>query len=43
MATILQTAFSTAFPLMKAFEFQIKFHGDMFIGVYLTIGQQWFG
>ena len=31
MAAISQTAFSSAFPWMKTFEFQIKFHWNMFL------------
>ena len=36
---ILLTTFSNTFPGMKTFEFQIKFHSDMFLRVQLTLCQ----
>ena len=42
MTAILRMAFSNAFTWMKTFEFQIKFHWNMFLGLQLTINQYWF-
>ena len=42
MAAILQTSFSNAFSWMKMFDFQLKFHGRLFLRVQLTIFQHWF-
>ena len=33
MDAILQTPFSTAFPWLKMFEFRLKFHWNLFLGV----------
>ena len=35
--TISQTTFSTTFPWLKIFEFWLKFHWNLFLGVLLTI------
>ena len=37
MAAISQTTFSSAFPWIKTFEFQMKFHRNFFLRVLLTI------
>ena len=37
-----QTTFSNAFSWMKMFEFRLKFHWSLFLGVKLTIFQHWF-
>ena len=42
MAAISQKTFSNALPRMRTFEFCIKFHWIMFLGVSLTIWQQLF-
>ena len=42
MATISQTTFSNTFIWMKMFEFWLKFHWSLFLGVQLTIFQHWF-
>ena len=41
MDAISQTTFSNAFSWMKMFEFQLKFHWSLFLGVQLTIFQHW--
>ena len=43
MDAISQTIFSTAFLWLKMFEFRLKFHWNLFLGVQLTIFQHWFG
>ena len=42
MDTILQTAFSNAFSIMKMYEFQLIFHWSLFLRVKLTVFQHWF-
>ena len=42
MAAISQTTFSDAFSSMKTYIFWFKFHWSLFLGVQLTIFQQWF-
>ena len=42
MAAIFQTTFSNAFCWMKMFEFQLRFHWNLFLRVQLTIFQHWF-
>ena len=42
MDAISQTTFSSAFSSMKMFEFWLKFHWSLFVGVQLTIFQHWF-
>ena len=42
MDAILQTTFWNAFSSMKMFEFQLKFHWNLFPRVQLTIFQHWF-
>ena len=32
MATILQTTFSSAFPWIKTFDFQLQFHRNKYLG-----------
>ena len=39
---ISQTTFSNEFSSMKIYEFWIKFHWSLFLGVQLTIFQHWF-
>ena len=39
---ISQTTSSSAFSLMKMFEFRLKFHWSLFLRVQLTIFQHWF-
>ena len=39
---ISQTTFSNVFSSMKMYEFQLTFHGSLFLGVQLTISQHWF-
>ena len=41
-AAILQTTLSTAFSLMKMFEFRLEFHWSLSIRIQLTIFQHWF-
>ena len=41
MAAIFQT-YSNGFPWMKMYEFWLKFHRSLFLGVQLTIFQHWF-
>ena len=47
MAAIFQTTFSNGFSWMKMYEFRLKFHWSLFLGVQLTIFQhrfrQWLG
>ena len=42
MATISQTTFSNAFSWMKMYEFRLKFHWSLSLGVKVTIFQHWF-
>ena len=42
MDAISQTIFSSAFPIMKMFEFRLKFHWSLFLRVQLTIVHHWF-
>ena len=42
MDDISQTTFSNAFSWMKMFEYRLKFHWSLFLGVQLTISQHWF-
>ena len=42
MAAILQMTFSNAFSSIKMYEFHLIFHWCLFIGVQLTVFQQWF-
>ena len=42
MDTIFQTICSNAFSWMKMYEFELKFHWNLFLGVQLTIFQHWF-
>ena len=42
MATISQTTFSNASSWMKMFEFRLRFHWSLFLGVQTTISQHWF-
>ena len=42
MDAISQTTFSSAFSLMKMFEFRLKCYWNMFLRVQLTIFQHWF-
>ena len=42
MATIFQTTFSNAFSWMKIYQFRLRFHWGLFLGVQLTIFQHWF-
>ena len=42
MAAIFQTTFSSAFSWMKKYEFRLRFHWNLFLGVQLTISQHWF-
>ena len=37
MAAIFQTIFSNAYSSMKMYEFRLKFHWSLFLGVQLTI------
>ena len=41
MDAISQTTSSSAFSWMKMFEFRLKFHWSLFLGVQLTIFQHW--
>ena len=41
MATISQTTFSNAFSWIKIYEFQLRFHWSLFLGVQTTISQHW--
>ena len=42
MAAIFQTTFSTGFPWMNIYDFRLKFHWNLFLGVQLTTFQHWF-
>ena len=42
MAAIFQTPFANGFSWMKLYEFRLKFHWSLFLGVELTIFQHWF-
>ena len=42
MAAIFQTTFSNRFSWMKMYEFRLKFHWSLSLGVQLTIFQHWF-
>ena len=42
MAAISQTTFSNAFSWKKKFDFWLKFHWTLFLGVRLIIYQHWF-
>ena len=42
MVAIFRTTFSNAFSWMKIFEFRVRFHWSLFLGVQLTIFQHWF-
>ena len=42
MDAIFQTTFSNGFSWMKMYEFLLKFHWSLFLGVQLTIFQHWF-
>ena len=42
MAAALQTTFSNAFSWVKMYEFWLKFHWSLFLGVQLTIFHHWF-
>ena len=42
MDAIFQTAFSNAFSSMKMYEFLVKFHWSLFLGIRLTIFHYWF-
>ena len=42
MTPILQMSFSNAFSYLKTLEFQVKFHWNVFFGVYLEIFLHWF-
>ena len=42
MDAIFQTTFSNAFSSMKMYEFLLKFHWSLFLGVQLTIFHHWF-
>ena len=42
MDAIFQTTFSNGFSWMKMYEFQLKFHWSLFLGVQLAISQYWF-
>ena len=41
MAAVFQTTFSNGFSWMKSYEFRLKFHWKLFLGVQLTIFQHW--
>ena len=43
MAAIFQTTFSNGFSWIKIYEFRLKFHWSLFLGIQLTIFQHWFG
>ena len=43
MAAIFQTTFWNAFSSMKMYEFWLKFHWSLFLGVQLTIFHHWVG
>ena len=42
MADIFQTTFINGFSWMKLYEFWLKFHWSLFLGVQSTIFQHWF-
>ena len=42
MDAIFQTTFSNAFSSMKMYEFLLKFHWSLFLGVQFTIFHHWF-
>ena len=42
MAAFLQTTFSNAFFSMKMYEFDLRFHWNLFLRFKLTIFQHWF-
>ena len=42
MAAIFQTTFSDTFSWMKMYEFCLRFHWSLLLGVQLTIFQHWF-
>ena len=42
MADISQTIFSDVFPLMKMYDFRLRFHWNLFLRVQLTTFQHWF-
>ena len=42
MADNFQTTFSNAFSWMKMYEFQLRFHWNLFLRFQLTIFQHWF-
>ena len=42
MAAVFQPTYSNGFSWMKLYEFRLKFHWNLFLGVQLTIFQHWF-
>ena len=42
MAVIFQMTYSNAFSWMKMYEFRLRFHWRLFLGVQSTIFQHWF-
>ena len=42
MDAIFQTTFSSGFSSMKMYEFLLKFHWSLFLGVQLAIFHHWF-